>query len=69
MSYNDLKTKIRLKTEEKMADVQQDFENLLIVASKALGGSKKDSPTSDADPATAPKSVDQLEHLLSQRLG
>lgn len=63
VSYRDLKTKIRLRAEEKYADTMQAYETLAIVVSKALGGGKKE------DHGPAPGSVDELEAALKRTLG
>jgi hypothetical protein len=65
VSYYDLKTKIQLKAEEKMADTMQMHETLCIVVTQALGGASSSEP----DPSTAPKTVDELEARLTRVLG
>lgn len=47
-----------------MAVHGQHFENLVIVVNKAFGG-KDDSPPK-ADPATAPKTANELEARLAR---
>ncbi|MGH6957624.1 MAG: hypothetical protein ACREEW_13245 [Caulobacteraceae bacterium] len=61
VSFNDLKTKIQLKSEEKMADTLQGYESLVLVVSKALGGGKKRGPP--------PKTYADLEARLAKALG
>lgn len=56
--------KIRLRSEEKMADTMQIYETFCLVANAALGGKPK-----GADPATVPKSADELEAALTKALG
>lgn len=67
MTFTDLKTRISLRSEEKMADTMQAYESLALVVSAALGGSKGSEPK--ADPATAPKTADELEARLARMLG
>jgi hypothetical protein len=66
VSYRDLKTKIRLRAEEKTADTMQAFETLAIVVSKALGGGDKDSVE---NAAPAPQTADELERAMARVLG
>lgn len=66
VSYRDLKTKIRLRVEEKSADVMQAYETLAIVVSKALGGGKS---SSDAPAGPAPKTAAELEAALAKAFG
>lgn len=51
-----------------MADTMQTYETLCIVVSSALGG-KKDSPPTQVDPRTAPRTYDELEARLQRVLG
>jgi len=67
VSYYDLKTRIQLRTEEKLADTMQTYETLCMVVSAALGG-KRDAPP-QADPASAPRTVNELEAKLKRVLG
>lgn len=60
VSYYDLKTKISLKTEEKVAETMQNFESLCIVVSKTLGNSQENKT------ADAPKTADELEAKLAR---
>lgn len=62
-SYQDIKMKVRLRSEEKMAGTRQDYETLCLVASAALGG--KPERTSTAIPQTA----DDIEAVLTRALG
>ena len=55
-----------MKTEEKMADTSQIYETMMMVASAALGGG---SSAPQADPATAPKTAQQLDDVLTKALG
>lgn len=56
--------KIRLRSEEKMADTMQTYETLCLVAQAALGGKPK-----GADPAAAPKTAEELHAALARSLG
>jgi hypothetical protein len=57
--------KVRLRSEEKVADTMQAYETLAIVANRALGG----KPSRGADPASAPQTHEELEARLSKALG
>lgn len=63
--------KIRLKTEEKLADVGQFFESMIIVVGNALGGGSGTSQPEfpKADPATAPRTFEELEARMTAALG
>ena len=60
----DIKTKIRLKAEEKTADTMQAYETLALVVSTALGGGKEEVREEDA-----PASADELEARLAKAFG
>lgn len=60
-SYYDLKTKIELRTQEKMAEVHQAHETLVIVISQALGGKTEEEQYA--------KTPEELEARLSKVFG
>lgn len=53
---NDLKVKLRLFLGERQARILQDYQNLALVASQALGGSKKGDTDSEI-----PKTKEQIQ--------
>ncbi len=57
-SHDDLRTLVRLNSEEKVAELGQHFENLAVVVSKALGGSTEDEE--DTSDVTVIESWDDL---------
>lgn len=56
--------KIRLRSEEKLAETMQNFETFSLVANAALGGKPN-----RADPATAPRTPEELNAALTRALG
>jgi hypothetical protein len=68
MSFNDLKSKIRIKAGESLARTQQEYESLVIVISKALGGSTSKSSGKPIDPAAVPQTADALEATLAKHM-
>ena len=64
VSYQDIRMKIRLRAEEKMAETMQAYETFCLVANAALGGKPR-----SADPRTAPKTAAELEAVLTKALG
>lgn len=67
VSYNDIKTKIRLKTGEKLATAENIYESFVIVVNRALGGKNSTPPV--ADPSTAPKTFEEFEATMTRVLG
>jgi len=64
VTYHDIETKIRVKAQEKLADVYQQHETLVIVVSSALGGkgsSKSSTPS--------PKSFAEAEVFWANVMG
>lgn len=62
-SYNDFKVTIRLKSEEKLTDVMQQYESFCIVVSAALGGSKEE------EVLPAPQTAQELDSALKKVFG
>jgi hypothetical protein len=62
--------KIRLKSEEKLADTGQFFESMAIIVGNALGGdTSEQTEFPKADPATAPRTFEELEARMTAALG